>query len=221
MSSWTNVADVRRYADSSTTDFTDAQLEEFIGSAQKEVNAKLITKVYREPITYIDGYRQNKIDGSNKTYFCRMWKTAHGPRNYFGDTNFDNEVDINDIRVVQFDPNTSLETELVVDSIDIDACSFTLHTAPSNVQLYVDYSYSGQDPVNPDPFVQMCVAYLSASYCYIGTDGFVMKFGNVSIQPGSTGGKGKQLFDKYTKLIEQLLINTTGGSLWDSMAVKI
>jgi len=205
---WVNVSDIRRITGVTSNDFADSEIEDFLALAQKEVNSKIITPITREPIRFIDEYRTNKLDGINQTYFVKHWKG-----NYFGDKNYDNNIDVNDLKVVQYDPNTQLETQLVVASIDIPNCSFTLTTAPQNVQLYVDYAYTPIEPTGPDPFLAVCVSYLAASYLFVGTDGFIMKFGNVTIQPGQSGGKGKQLFDKYQMILHQLITNSNGGAI--------
>lgn len=217
MSTWTTISQVRKVAEITTADFTDSEIAEFINLAQKEVSSKLVSKVNREPIYFIDSFRDNARDGVNSTYYVRNWFG-----NYLADYNYDNEVNTTDVTLVQYDTNTQLESKLTISSIDIPNCSFTLSSPPtSNVQLYVTYAYSPIDPVNPDPFVALCVAYLAGSYLFIGSDGFKLQFGNVRIEPGLTGGKGKQLHDKYQDVLQQLIVNSTGGSLWSDMAVRI
>lgn len=213
MVSWTSQNYVRAIAGVSTTDYSDAMIEDFISTAQKEVNSKVLVKIIREPIVFLDQYRQNDIDGTNTTFFVRNWKG-----NWFADSNYDNVVDINDLKVVQYDPNTTLETELTISSIDIKNMSFTLSVAPANnVQLYVDYCYTPFDMINPDPFLTQATTYLAASYLFIGTDGFKITFGNVTIEPGKDGGQGKQLYSQYERLLQQINILGTGGAIVGEM----
>lgn len=220
MVDWASVSNIRKIAGVTTTDFTDAELQSFLELAQKEVNSKIITRVNREKIEYLDQYRQNKIDGSNTIYFCKNWY-SNKRTNYLSDTNYDNEVNTTDIRLVQYNKNTQLESDITVSSIDISNCSFTLSTPVNNVDLFVSYNYSPIDPTNPDPIVSQCVSYLASSYLFVGTDGFKVQFGNVRIEPGMSGGKGKQLYDKYQELLQQLVVNANGGALWSDMAIKI
>jgi len=214
--SYTNVPDVRRIANVSSTDFTDAAIEEMISLAQKEVTSRVQTKVIREPVYSIDQYRTNAIDGVNKTYFIRNWKG-----NYLGDFDYDNEIDVDDVKVIQYDSNTQTETELTPESIDYELCSVTLSTAPQSVQLFLTYTYMPFDPLLPDSFLMLATTYLAGSYLFIGTDGFDTKFGNVTIKPGKLGGKGEQLFKKYEKLLDQLISISNGGSVWSEMAKVI
>lgn len=251
---WGDIPTIRRLAGNpSTTEISDSDLKEFLSSSRKEINSKLITKVTRERVAFLDDYRSNKIDGSNTIFFLKNWKTSYKQivpidlvqsriryytnisnfnrrnyifddnisRNYIGDSNFDNQIDTFDIRVVQYNPSTQTETELTPSSIDVLNCSFTLSTAPNNVELYVDYAYMSMDPSTPDYFLSQCVNYLAASYLFIGRDGFEYKFGNVTIKPGQGGGQGKQLKDKSDELFNQLLINSQGSSQYSPMSIII
>ena len=217
MGLWTDPSLVRKIAGISDDEMTDPEIIEFIDLAQKEVNSKISIKVTREPVYLIDSYRSNKIDGSNTTFFIKNWKD-----NYLADLNYDNEVTTSDVRVFAYNPSTQTETELTVSSIDINAGSFTLSSAPSNLQLWVTYAYTNFDPVNPHPLVSQCVAYLAASYPLIGEDGFKVRFGNVHLEPSSdAGGKGEQLLAKYQSLLDQLGLNSNLGADWSDMAIKI
>jgi hypothetical protein len=213
---WGEVADMRILAGITLTDYSDAELQDFLKNAQKEVNSKLISKIVREPVYFLDEYRSNKIDGTNKLFFLKHWRGNLGT-NYIGDYNYDNKIDTTDLRVTQYDPNTQLESDVTITSIDITNCSFTLTIAPSNVQLYVSYAYIPLDPVVPTGILKQCVSYLASSYTFIGTDGFIMQFGNVKIQPGQSGGKGKQLYEKYEELFRLLQINSNGGAVVGEM----
>ena len=252
---WGDVPTIRKISGvTSTTDMTDSEIKEFLNMARKEVNSKIITKVVREPVMYLDEYRQNKIDGSNKTYFVRNWKTRsmisvpidrinsngslivntlgnfnynnfHYDKNfsinYLADGNFDNQIDTTDLRLVQYNPNTQTESDITISSIDVTNCSFTLSTALNNVKLYVNYYFCPIDPSTPDYLISQCVNYLAASYMFVGSDGFIVKFGNVTIHPGIEGGKGKQLYNKYQELLNQLLVNCNGGAIFSEMEVII
>jgi hypothetical protein len=251
---WGDITTIRSLAGVTTEEFSDLELTEFLEAARKEVNSKIMTRIYREPVLYIDEYRTNKVDGSNTTYFFRNWKSSNRidvpPNlinsnnsyntnatgnfnygtyyydknygvNYIADFNFDNKIDTSDVRLVQYNPNSHTESDVTISSIDIPNCSLSLSTPLSNVKLFVSYAYCPVDPTTPDEFISQCVNYLASAYTFIGNDGFIIKFGNVSIQPGQSGGKGKQLHEKYLDLLNQLMVNSFGGTLFGSMEITI
>ena len=211
---WTDADTVREITGASETDYTDAQIEGFISLAQREVNSKIINKVVREPVQYIDGFRSNDIDGSNRTFFIQNWRG-----NYFGDTNYDGEVDTSDITVTKYNPATETESNLTISSISVPWCQLTLSAAPSNCDLYITYSYTPIDPQTPDNFLALATAYLASSYMFVGNDDDKIRFGNVSIEPGADGSRGTQFYKKYLSLLDQLTANSMGGgAIWDNMA---
>jgi hypothetical protein len=213
---WGDTESVRKLTDLDETDATDAEIQDFISMAQKEINSKLINRIVREKVQRIDAFRENE-QGVDSTYYVQNW---HGK--YLADSNFDNEINTSDIKVVQYDTNTKLETELTVSSIDITNCSFTLSSVPSqNVTLYVDYAYMSVDPVTPNGFLALATNYLASSYALIGEDDENIRFGNVSIGPSSEGSKGDQLYNKYLSLLQQLTELSTGGSVVSGMDERI
>jgi len=214
---WGDTETVRKLTDLDETDATDAEISDFILMAQKELNSKLVSKVIREKVEYIDSYRENE-KGVDSTYFVKNW---HGK--FLADFNFDNEIDTGDIKVVQYNPDTKLETELTVSSIDINACSFTLSSVPAtNVTLYVDYAYMSIDPVTPNGFLALAANYLASAYALVGEDDENIRFGNVSISPSAEGSKGDQLYKKYSNLLVQLIeISNNGGSLVGNVDERI
>lgn len=216
MVNWINVSNVRQIAQISSTDFTDGELEEVIPLAQREINSHIITKVFRERVQFIDDYRRNDINGTNTTFYLRNWLGK-----YIGDFDYDNDVNVNDLKVVAVNQTDHTETTLTVSSIDIPGCSFTLSSAPNGVDLYVDYAFTEFDPVNPNPFLAQAASYLASSYLFNGTDGFKIKFGNVEITPGTQGGKGKQLYEKYKLLLDQVLVGAGYGAIVGEMSVRI
>ncbi len=214
--SWGDTESVRKLSDLDETDASDAEIQDFISMAQKELNSKLITRIFREKVEYLDSFRKNEL-GKDLTYYIKNW---HGK--YLADFNFDGEINTSDIKVIQYDPDTQLETELTISSIDINNCSFTLSSVPdSNVTLYVSYAYMSVDPVTPDGLLALATNYLAATYALIGEDSENIRFGNVSIGPSQVGSKGEQLSRKYQSLLQQLIEISTGGSVVSEMAEKI
>ena len=211
---WADIETIRNISGISTDTFSDGDVQEFIESAQKEVNSKVCQTVIREYVEYIDQTRKNDINGSNTRFYVKNWKG-----NYLGDYDYDGDIDTSDIKVYSV-ASDGTETELVPSSISIPNCYFNLTSAPTNVKLYVSYSYLSFNPVEPDARLEQAVTYLAASYIYVGDDADSIKFGNVSLSSGSKN-LYNQYYEKYLNLINQLLENSTGGAIWGESKVQI
>ena len=211
---WTEISTVRNITGVGEDDYTDEQIASFIQLAQREVNSKVNTKVVREMVDYLTPVRQNRINGENTKFYVSKWN-----ENYFGDTDYDGDIDTDDIKVYKV--KDEVETELTVSSLDYQNMSFTLSEAPeSSSELYVTYTYCPVNPVNPDPFLSQTVAYLASSYMVSGEESGSIRLGSLAL------GESKQtLYDryhsKYLDLMNQLQENSTGGALWGFSAVQI
>lgn len=196
--------------------YEDDELSDFISFAQREVLSKIQRKALREQVSYIDNTRQNKIDGSNTTFYLKNWKD-----NYLGDLDLDGDIDTDDIKVYSVNSDGT-ETELTVSSVDNEKMSFTLSSAPSNVDLFVTYKYCPFDLVTPDSQVAQVTAYLAASYVSV-TDGSddTFRIGNVSFGGNNRGIKGNKYYQKYEELMTSLIEESTGGAIWGESLVKI
>jgi hypothetical protein len=215
---WTTVDNLRTITGVSTDSYSDGELADFIAMAQREINSKLAIKVIREKIDYIDAVRKNSIDGSNTTFYVKNWEG-----NFLGDLQFDGDVDINDVIIYQIDKTTdpNTETKLTPASINLENCSFTLSTAPNNVDLYITYSYLPFNPEYPDALLTQAVTFLAASYLFVGSEASSMRFGNVSITSG-VAGQYLQYYNKYQDLLNQLQETISeGGAMWAESQVKI
>jgi hypothetical protein len=199
-----------------TDTYEDDEISDFIMFAQREVLSNIQQKVLREYVTFIDNTRQNNINGTNTTFYFKNWKG-----NYLGDMDYDGDVDTDDIKVYSVDSNGT-ETELTVTSVDYENMSFTLSSAPSNVELYVTYCYSPFDLVLPDPFVSQVTAYLASAYVSI-SDGSDDSFraGNVSFGGNTKGITGNKYYQKYQELMTTLTEQATGGAIWGESLVRI
>jgi hypothetical protein len=104
--------------------------------------------------------------------------------------------------------------------ISVTNMYFELSSAPSNVELFVDYTYLSYDPVNPDAFLSQVVAYLTASYMVSGEESGSIRLGSLAL-----GESKETLFtrftNKYESLMNQLQENSTGGAIWGLQAVNI
>ena len=171
-------AEVRLLTNLTTSDVSDDDMGNIIPFAADKLNHDIQVKVSRERIDYIDGTRENTIDGSNTTFYVKNW------RDYIGDGDDDADVDTSDITVYQVDSDGT-ETELTVITITHDDGSFVLDSAPSNgVTLYVTYHTSPVDMSTPHSLVKLASVQLVAALCYAKINiGKAPKFkaGNVQI----------------------------------------
>jgi hypothetical protein len=219
---FTEIQTIRNITGATEEDYPIDVVQEFIGFAQKEITSKIQQRVNREPVNYIDNTRQNNINGTNTTFYFKNWNNNH-----LGDMDYDGDVGTDDIKVYSVDSNGT-ETVLTVSSVDSENMTFTLSSAPSNVYLYVTYTYSQYDLINPDPLLSQCTAFLAASYLDItetgGSGGSEsVRIGNLSISE-SGGGKGlvgNKYYQKYIELLNQLIENSTGGAIWGESFVRI
>lgn len=158
---FTTTAKVRLISNIVIADVSDADVASLITVATAQLNSDINTRVVRERIQPIDLTRENKIDGSNTTYYVRNWKDK-----FIGDMDSDGDVDSSDIIVYQV-ASDGTETTLTVSSIDADDGKFVLSSAPaSSVTLYVTYVYTLIDVATPDAAINLACALLTSAYCY-------------------------------------------------------
>ncbi len=160
---YTTTAAVRLMTNLTTSDVSDADVTSLITEATVQLNSDVNVQVIREPISFIDNTRQNKINSSNTTYYVRNW---HGK--FIADRDDDGDVSITDVIVYQV-AQDGTETKLTVSSIDDDDNNITLSSAPApTVRLFITYSYSyvRQANGNVNPKVKLATTFLTAAYCY-------------------------------------------------------
>lgn len=158
---FTTTAKVRLITNIVIADISDADVTSIITEATTQLNSDINTKIIRERIESIDLTRENKINGSNTTYYIKNWKDK-----YIGDLDNDGDVDTSDIIVYQV-ASDGTETTLTVSSIDADDGKFVLSSAPaSGVRLYVTYVYALADVATPGADINLACALLTAAYCY-------------------------------------------------------
>lgn len=216
---WTNTSDVRLLTGLTTSDIIDDDLNCLISIAQKEVLLQINNKVVRERVEYIDETRKNEIDGSNTTYYIKNWKG-----NFISDYNYDLEINTSDMIIVSVDSD-GVESSVETATITYDSGKFTIATAPNNVDLFIDYTWTYFNPSTPDSLLKLAIEYLAGAYSYMRIDSSQkkqVKFGNVSI----TNGTGKDsayffLYNKYMDIVRQLNENTGRGAIWGESTVLI
>ena len=196
------LAELKVYLGDKATEFTDAELEAIIDEVNSEVQQELNVDIFREYVAYISRARKNLINGDNTTYYIFNYLDK-----YFADRNGDGSVTIADVKVYAVDQGGT-ETIPTISSIDNDNKSLTLETAPENVQLYIDYSYSFYDMFTPDNRIKRLAKYLSLSYCYFELEldlvGTSVKMGNISYSGINTNSKTSKYKNRYTKLLNEL-----------------
>jgi len=154
-------SDVRIITSLTTDDISDDNLNTIIALARKKVMQDISSEVTDERVRTIDAYRENKIDGSNTTFYVRKsWDWFLFDRD--GDGNFDED----DVKVYQYDSDTDGRTELTVSSSD-ESGSYVLNAAPNTSDtefLTTSYRYSRVSVDNPT-LPQAC-ALLAAAYAF-------------------------------------------------------
>lgn len=155
--SYVSVDEVREIINVSSSQISDSALRNVIKWACLQLNEDLQVEVDRERIDYVSETKENKIDGSNTTFYTKF--------NYLGDLDDDFDVETDDIEVWKEYDNT--KTYQTVSSIDVKEGSFTLSSAPANEgNYYVKYVYSKARMDTPSQKVKLAAAQLAAAWAY-------------------------------------------------------
>ncbi len=192
--------DVRTIANLTVDDITDSRLYDIITFAMAQINHEINSKIIEEEVTEIDTTRENKIDGSNKTFYVQKsfnW--------YIGDMDDDGDVDTSDIIVYQYDSEGN-KTELSVSEIYPNEGKFVLPSAPaSGVTLKVTYVYAPVSESDPHPMLKQACAYLSAALAFTRIEtGYYEKLqlGKLTLANMTSGFT--QFYNLYQKVLHLL-----------------
>lgn len=189
--------DVNLLTNLTNSDVVNADVTSIIAEATKELNRMINVREVREKIDYIDNTRENKIDGSNTTYYVKNWKGK-----FLADANNDGSVSTSDITVYAV-TSTGTETTATVSSVDASLGKFVLSTAySSDYKLYITYEWCYRNPATPDPLIKLACTLLSAAYCYAKV--------NVGMAPQVSFGNTRiyrhiDSFDHYYKRFLQVV----------------
>lgn len=193
--------EVRLFTDLTVVDISDADLTTFISYATGQFNRDTQIRIVREKVDSIDNTRENKIDGSNATYYIINWEG-----NYIADRDNDGDVDASDVEVLSVNSDGD-EATVAVTSVSSSAGSITVTTAPaSGLTLYLSYHYS----VVPTTHIltKLAVAYLAASLAYGKIDiGAPSSFsiGEIRMVFGSSSPSSFQKYmDLYTATVAKI-----------------
>jgi len=198
---------VRTIANLTTSDISDSDLWDIIQFAQTSFNKEINAKIREEVVKYIGGdERQNKIDGSNKTYYVQKsydW--------YVGDMNNDGEVDDDDVEVWDYDPVNDTKTLMGVESVDYRLGKIVLDSAPATGHtVRITYVYSPVDEDTPDEAVKQATAFLAAALAFTKTettDYDKLQLGKLMVAKTPKGFKSYyEIYRNYIHLIKTRLL---------------
>lgn len=193
--------DIRTISGLSTTDISDDNLNSIMALvAVPQLNHDINIKVVREKIEYIDNTRQNKVDGSNATYYVRHWE-----KYYIGDLDDDGDVDTSDVTVYLVDSDGT-ETTATVSTIAADSGRFVLSSAPAaNKEVYVTYCYCPISQSTPSPLLKPALALLTSAWAFTKIDVKKLQsysIGKLRIAKQSQGFS--VFYDKYRDIVNQI-----------------
>ena len=189
--------DVRTIANLSSDDISDSRLYDIITFAMAQINHEINSKIIEEKIEQIDLTRENKIDGSNKTFYVKKsfeW--------YIGDADDDGDVDTDDITVYKY-ASDGTKTEMTISEIYPNEGKFVLEDAPeSGSTLTVTYVYAPVSESDPHPMLKQACAYLAAALAFTRIEtGYYEKLqlGKLTLQNMTSG------FTQFYRLYERIL----------------
>ena len=176
-------SDIRTITGLTTTDINDVQFGELIMLATAQLNADIQTTWDDEKVSCISAEKENKIDGSNKTYY-----TVHFP---IGDRNNDSTLSGIDVYAYTLDANSTRSQVIVTTLDDSEKGKLTLASSPDSSQsLYFSYKSSPLDMETPHDLIKMACAQLTAALAFTRLnvrkiDKF--KVGKISVMKQSSG----------------------------------
>jgi len=189
--------DVRNVTNLTTEDISDADITEIIKHATAELNHAINSKIIEEEVSYIDEWRQNKIDGSNTTFYvqkCVNW--------FLGDMDNDGAVTTADIHVREYKYDNTW-ADLTVSSVAPNDGKFIVTTPPApDSRLKITYVYAPVSESDPHFLIKQACTYLAASLCFLKIQS--RDFKRISLGRLSTYNVPKA-FDLYYAKYQQIL----------------
>lgn len=176
-----SIDDIRDLTDLSETDISDSKIFTLIKYAMATLNADIQVEHKDEEVKYISPERENKVDGTNKTFYIQFWP--------LGDKDNNGSVSITDIYAYSIDAD-GLRTARTLESIDnVELGKFTMVTAPpSDETFYISYFSTPLLIEPPHMLIRTACIQLTAALCYTKIDASKIKkfrVGKVSIMQQS------------------------------------
>jgi len=139
---------------------SDSAINSIIALAVPKINKEINGIVREEDVDYIDDVRENKIDGSNKTFYTRksfIW--------FLGDYNNDGSVTTGDVLVYEYTTD-DVKSQLTVSAVD-ETGKITLATAPAATSdVTMTYAYAPVSEYTPDPLLKIACAQLVTAMAF-------------------------------------------------------
>lgn len=210
--------EVREICEIASGDMDDADLVKIIAIATKRLNGDINYTIVEERADYIDEYRQNKKDGSNKTYYIQdSWKNKKGRRYYIGDYDNDGDVDTDDVLVYVYNPSTDTKTAATVSSIGSNLDSVVLTTAPAaNTTVTLTFARIHLDESTPHNHIKEACRNLSAALAYMklrGEDYQRLALGDFNVTAYSRAQSRNRPFQIFEDEYEKWVNTINNGEL--------
>lgn len=186
--------------------------------ATPQLNDDLQVSVDHENLEDINEEKENKVNGSNKTFYL---SGLHRNDWHLGDLNNDGTIDSNDVEGYYIDSNDDRQTINVtsVDDAEIGKIKMeqsggsALPDSVSRDEVFLTYKRVPVDVTGPHALVKTACAQLTAAYAFTRIDVKKLKnysIGNVTIRNQSDGFA--IMYDQYKdtlrKIIDRAVIET-------------
>jgi len=171
-----------------------------------EVNSDINQTIKNEEASFISDYKDNVVDGDNKTFYLQK---THNSFRQLGDFNDDGVVDSSDVEAVMVDGDTK-ESLNVVSIDDADEGEITVErqngdAVPSTAKVFFTYAVAPVDAESPDVRIATACAELTGAYAFTNIDVKKLKnysIGDVSINRQSEGYS--EMRERYMQTISAL-----------------
>jgi len=195
-----------------TDDVDSATMTKIILSATARVNADINLPIREEEAVYIDQYRENKVDGSNATFYVQ-----DSYKYFLGDFSNDGVITIADVEVYIYDPSAKTKTEATISSVDWKLGKIVLSSAPaSNTTVYITYARAPLDESTPHRLVKEACRALAASLAYMkirAEDYQKLDLGDFSVTAYAGGQTKNSPFGIYSDVYQELMDKINSGEL--------
>ena len=192
--------EVRLMTDLTTTDISDPKLISMIQYAWGQVQEDIGLRIREEVVDYIDGYRENDIDGSNTTFYVKNSYTR-----YFGDWDGDGDsLEVSDIEVFEYN-NNNIRTQLTVATINANG-QFTTSTAPAS-SSNVTVNYISLPLPMTNYLVKKALIELSAALTYSKLDSQgiqKVRLGRLAVDKNRGSSTFSSWYSRYQQTLDQI-----------------